>query len=891
MSHPSARDAKADALLDAVRDERRGKLKIFIGAAPGVGKTYAMLSDARELARQGVDVVVGVVETHGRRDTAALLDGLEVLPRRSVEYKGHVLQALDLDALLGRRPQVALVDELAHRNVPGSRHERRWQDVEELLDAGIDVCSTVNIQHLESLNDVVRSITGVRVTETVPDAFVDRARDLVLVDLPARELIERLRQGKVYVPEHASAALANFFTASNLTALRELVIQTVGDRVDADLRDYRVAHGLPQAAPLKRRVLVAIDGRENTEYLVRAARRIAERRQAPLTVAYVDRGDAPREVQSAVIDGFALARRLGADTVTLRGSNVADEVVAWAGQHGVSTVVIGRTRERPLARMVNRTITQQILQKGAHFELTIINTPYRRARARRLDPARVFRRSDAGELAYAAFASLAAVGVAALAESLTTLQSPALVFITAVTAVAVRARRTAAVLSAVLCFLAYDFLFVEPRYSFTIARPDEVVAVVLFLAVALIVGHLAARLRVQLVALRAANEHTQALSALGRKLSAAADGHGAVRATLAALRAALGAETAMLSRADRNAVLTLAAADPPSVLLDATALAAADWAERRQRPAGRHTDTLSSARWWLLPVRPGSVLAASFGEQRELAPEQRELALAMVQDLAQTLERTDLVAQLEAARVSGETERLRAALLSSISHDLRSPLASMIGAASSLIEYDGTLTPDDRRALLEATLSEGQRLDRYIQNLLDMTRLGHGGLSLSRDWVAVEDLVGAVLARLRKFAPGAAIETAFEPGLPLLYVHPALIEQALFNIAENAVKFSPPGEPVRIEAGVAGEHLLIDTVDRGPGIPAAERERIFDPFYTAARGDRGPQGTGLGLAICQGMVGAHGGQVEALPGPDGSGTRVRVRLPLPEPPSADTLSL
>ncbi|NUO77244.1 MAG: DUF4118 domain-containing protein, partial [Lysobacter sp.] len=456
-----ARSAQADALIGELQRQGAGRLTVFLGAAPGVGKTYAMLGRARELQRRGIDTVVGIVETHGRAETGALLDGLEVLPRKRVDYQGRTLQEMDLDALLARRPKLALVDELAHRNAPGSRHERRWQDVAELLDAGIDVYSTVNIQHLESLNDVVHRITGVRVGETVPDALFDRLRDIVLVDLPPRELIERLQQGKVYVPEQAAHALQAFFSPSNLTALRELAMQTAADRVDNDLREAQTARGLP-GVPLRRGVLVAIDGRGQSEYLVRIARRLAERRDAPWTVVTVQTGAAPQDAQQLELDrAFALARRLGGDAVLLHGTSIVDALLDHAARAGASAIVLGRTRERPFARMFNRTLTQQLIQRGAHYELTIVSTPEARAKARRARRplGGLLTRSDAG---LAAIAAALATALAWVAERWIGLDDLSLIFIVAVVVVAARTRMAAAVIAAVLCFFAYNFFFIDP---------------------------------------------------------------------------------------------------------------------------------------------------------------------------------------------------------------------------------------------------------------------------------------------------------------------------------------------------------------------------------------------------------------------------------------------
>ncbi|AVY67839.1 sensor histidine kinase [Xanthomonas translucens] len=885
---PDPRTQQADALIGALQRERGGRLTVFLGAAPGVGKTYAMLSRARQLQQQGSEVVVGVVETHGRAETAALLDGLAVQPRQRVEYRGRILDEMDLDALLARRPPLVLVDELAHRNAPGSRHERRWQDVEELLDAGIDVYSTVNIQHLESLNDVVHRITGIRVSETVPDALFDRLRDIVLVDLPPRELIERLQQGKVYLPEQAGQALQAFFSPSNLAALRELAMQTAADRVDNDLRDSQAAQGRTGVA-LRRRVLVAIDGCGQSDYLVRVARRLAERRGAPWSVVTVQTQAQPEEAWQLEIDrAFALARRLGGDAALLHGASVADALLDHAAHNGVSTLLLGRTRERPLARMINRTLTQQLLQRGAHYELVIISSPEARARARRRwrSPGHWLSRDD---LVFATVASLLAVAVSWIAERWVGIDDLSMVFIVAVVMVAAKTRMAAAVLSALLSFFAYNFFFIEPRYTLHIGARQGVVTVLLFLVAALVAGRLASRLRMQVLALRAVNAQTTALQRLGRELTSAADLGQVLEAGRRALAATLEAEAwVRLQPLEAAHAAAQDGAHDYAPSMAAVDRSAADWSQRHGQATGRFTDTLAGASWWFLPVRHerGAIgvvgLKFATGVQRP-GLEQQRLAEAMVEDIGQAALRTRLVADLESARVSGETERLRSALLSSVSHDLRSPLAAMIGAASSLASYGQAMDTADRHSLLETIQLEGERLDRYIQNLLDMTKLGHTGLTLNRDWIDVDELIGSAARRLQRYQPQVRLDIALAAGLPTLWVHPALVEQAIFNVLENAAKFSPQGEAIRVAAAMVDGRLRIDIGDRGPGIPEDERARIFDMFYSVERGDRGRHGTGLGLTICQGMIGAHGGSVEALPGSDGRGTTIRITLPLIEP--------
>lgn len=898
---------KADALVGELRRQAAGRLTVFLGSAPGVGKTYAMLARARDLHRQGVDVLIGIVETHGRGETQAMADGLPHLARKKVEYQGRTLEEMDLDGLLARKPAIALVDELAHRNAPGSRHERRWQDVEELLDAGIDVYTTVNIQHLESLNDVVHQITGIRVSETVPDSVFERLRDIRLVDLPAQELIERLNQGKVYLPEQAMQALQGFFSPSNLTALRELAMQTVAEHVDADLREKQTARGL-SGVGIQRHVLIAIDGKGQSEYLVRAGARIAERRGAPWSVVSVDTGHSAeaalhaedldrassqfnsmarseQQRQMELDKAFALARSLGGETELLRNTDITQGLLDAAAARGARSIVIGRTRERPIARIFNRTLTQQLLQRGARYELTIVSTPQARQKSRGLYDLRGERLAK-GEPGLILLATVGAVIAAFIAERFVGLEDLSTVFLVAVLLVASRTRMVAAVITAVLCFVAYDFLFIEPRFTLFISAQRGVATVLLFMTAALIAGRLASRLRMQVISLRAANTHATAMQNMARQLSKAADLGQVISASSSVLQSSLNAQAWLRINGESG---------PTAVQgeLSEKDMVAADWSQQHGQASGRYTDTLTNSAWWFLPIRSDQDTIGVVGlrfpsAMGRLSFEQRRLAESMTEDIGQAALRARLVSELEVARVTGETERLRSALLSSVSHDLRSPLSSMIGAADSLSRYGKDMSSEDRQSLLETISVEGERLDRYIQNLLDMTRLGQQGLTLSRDWIGVDELIGSASRRLQRYEPTVKVESDIDPEIGLIHVHPALIEQAIFNVMENAAKFSPPGEPISVQARPAdGNAVRIDISDRGPGIPEDERRRIFDMFYSMERGDRGKQGTGLGLTIVQGIVGAHMGKVEALPGPQGRGTLIRLTLPMGEQPSEE----
>ncbi|MCO6059280.1 sensor histidine kinase KdpD [Pseudomonas sp. MOB-449] len=872
---------RADALLaDAARDGR-GRLKVFLGAAPGVGKTYAMLQAAQAQLLQGVDLRAGVVETHGRAETEALLAGLPQQPLRRFEYRGMQLAEMDLDGILAQPPRLVLVDELAHTNAPGSRHAKRWQDVQELLDAGLDVYTTVNVQHLEALNDQVHDITGVQVRETLPDWVLQEADEILLVDLPPRELLERLREGKVYVPEQARAAIDAFFSQTNLTALRELAMQTAAARVDADLtRRYR-QRGL-EAPAVRGRLLVGIDGDHQAERLVRHASRVAERRHLPWSVVYVDIGGArSEEVRARLQAAQQLADRLGGEVVTLRAESVAKALVQHADERRASLLLVGRSRQRLRRRLLGRGLAERLLYLAEGLEVSVLDTE-----ADRRPPSP--RASHSTRLLDHGLAVLAAIAATALAWAVShmlELPNISLVFLAAVLLVAVRSSLGPALLCAGLSFLAYDFLFIPPTFSFTIARKEDVLTLLFFLLMAGLTGNLASRQRRQFEALRDTQSETTALLDLSRKLTAATDRQAVLNVAVQQFAAWTDVEVCLLSRG-RDGVWKVEAG--VQRLLADQERAAAEWSWQHDQPAGLGTDTLPGGRWWWLPLSGEEGVLALLGvSPRDGAPlpvGRRRLIAALGQPLAQALARAQLAEELEAARLHGETEQLRSALLASVSHDLRTPLTAMRGSIDSLLALGEAIPMADRRELLEGTRDEAERLDRYIQNLLDMTRLGHGGLKLARDWVAPVDIVASALQRLRPVLAALQVETGVPEHLPLLYVHAALIEQALVNVLENAARFSPSQGRLRVAVEADDAELRFSVSDQGPGIPPDERDRIFDMFYTAARGDRGGQGTGLGLAICQGMVGAHGGRVSVGEGLEGRGATLTLHLPLhPQP--------
>jgi len=876
---------RADALLADLPRDGRGRLKVFLGAAPGVGKTYTMLQAAHTQLRQGVRLIAGVVETHGRAETEALLSGLPQQPLVRTEYRGVMLEEMDLDGLLAAKPKLVLVDELAHSNAPGSRHEKRWQDIQELLAAGINVFTTVNVQHLESLNDQVRGITGVQVRETLPDWVLQEADELLLIDLPPRELLERLRDGKVYVPEQARAAIDAFFTQTNLTALRELAMQTAAAQVDNDLAlGYRT---LGQSAPaLRGRLLVGVDGDAHAERLVRHASRVAQRRHLPWSLVHVDNGSVRDEPSRLRLQSAQqLAERLGGEVVLLRAGEVAKTLIQHAAERRASLVLVGQSRQNWRRRLLGGGLAARLLRSAHGLEINVLDRDEEQQVTRTRAPQAVVWFDYAMALVATILATALAWGVA----SVLPLPNISLVFLAAVLLVAVRSSLGPSLACAVLSFLSYDFLFIPPKFSFAIQREEDVLTLLFFLLMAALTGNLAARQRRQLEALRDTQEETSELLDLSRKLTAATDRQAVISAASQHLSGWEELQICLLNR-DGQGGWKVETGGPQT--FSESERAAADWAWQHDQPAGMGTGTLPFGRWWWWPLSaeegPLALLGVCPKEGQTLSGQRRRLLTALSQPLAQALARAQLADDLEAARLHGETEQLRSALLASVSHDLRTPLTSMRGSIDSLLALGEAIPLEDRRELLEGTRDEAERLDRYIQNLLDMTRLGHGALKLARDWVAPADIIGSALNRLRAVLAPLQVSTELPAQLPLLYVHAALIEQALINVMENAARFSPPQGRLQLRAGTTDTELFFSVSDEGPGIPQDERHKIFDMFYTAARGDRGGQGTGLGLAICQGMVGAHGGHIGVDDGIDGHGTCITLFLPLQEQPGIES---
>lgn len=889
MSAPPDRPLP-DALIGQHRRAGRGRLKIFLGASPGVGKTFAMLEEARQRRRAGRDVVAALVETHGRAETAGLLASLEVLPRKPVAYRGQMLHELDLDGLIARRPQLALIDEFAHTNAPGARHPKRWQDVIEVLDAGIDVTTTLNIQHIESLNDVVAAITGVRVQETVPDEALREADEIELIDLPPEELIHRLREGKVYVPEQVGKALENFFTKGNLTALRELALRTAASRVDADMLTYMQANAVKGPWPAQERLLVCVNEAPVARALVRAGKRMADRARIPWIVATVvtPRHEAlGEEARAATAEAQRLAESLGAEVVTLHAeSDVAAELLAFARARNVTRLVIGRPRRRWLAGLLREPVGERLLDRATDFEVTVVAHHALLERRRQAGAEPKPERSWRQPAAMAAEIAVAMAGATLVAWPFwryVPVASIAVVYLIAVLAIAFRRGLAAALAASALGFLTYNFFYTMPYYSLAVEQYEAVVALMVFLVSAVFTGTLASRLKAQVDSMRAAQRRTGTLYDFARKISAATAPDDVLWAAAAHIAASLNCRSLILLP-DAAGSLRQVQGHPAIEELDARAEGAARWAFEKNEPAGAGTTTLPTSAWLFVPLATARAILGVIGVQfrdgaKALTPDTKRLLLAVEDQVAVALERFTLASDLQDARVKAEGDKLRAALLNSVSHDLRTPLVTVIGAITTLAGTEAALKPEDRAELIGTALDEARRLDRYVQNLLDMTRLGHGALEPKRASVDLREIVGRVRADLSRLTEGRPVAVDMPRDLPRVLVDPVLIGQALANVMENAAKYAPPESPIAITARTEGAMVRLTVTDEGPGIAPGDRDRVFDPFHRAARGDGAPAGTGLGLAIVRGFVEAHGGTVAIGAGPGGRGAAVSMTLP------------
>ncbi len=882
-----------DALLADVRREeeraRRGKLTIFFGSAPGVGKTYAMLESARIEREEGRDVVVGLVETHGRYDTGALLLGLELLPRKRFDYRGMKLEELDVDAALARRPGLILVDEIAHSNAPGSRHTKRWQDIEELLGAGIDVYTTLNVQHLESLNDVVAQITHVIVRETVPDSVFESADDVRLIDLPIDELLERLREGKVYLPEQAARARDSFFREGNLIALRELALRLTAQRVDAQMREYREKHGIDRTWAVAERVLVCVSPSPASERLLRGARRLAGRLQADWIAAYVETPAALRLSavdRKRVNDHLRLAQSLGAETVTLSGPRAAEAVTRFARSRNVTRIVVGKPTHPSWRDWLRSSFLDQVVRLSDDIEvhvlagqgLRIAPSPARRDEPRR----RVF--EPAGFVAAAA-AVCATTAIGRFVFVGAQLADVVMLYLLGIVLVSLRWGLWPSLIAAILSVIGLDYFFIPPFHTFAVSDVSHVTTFAVMFFVAVVISGLTKLVRDQGEAAREREIRTASLYSLSGALARAKTTADVAAAGAHHVHDVFGVRATVLVPGPSGHLITPPKTGAWSFVPDEKELSVAEWSWHNTRPAGAGTDTLPSSKGWYLPLEASGakvgVLGLELEPDRLETHDQRQHVVAFAGQIAGALERTRLAERAHQAQLRVEAEQLRNALLSSVSHDLRTPLAVITGAASMLL--DSNVGSAVQHELAETVLVEAELLNRLVRNLLDMTRLEAGAVEVNKEWQPIEEAVGAALERVDRIVRDRTIITDLPADLPLVPYDSILLQQVLVNLLENAVKYTPPDSEISVSARASANEIEIEVADRGPGLPSGEESKIFSKFYRAERGRGG--GVGLGLTICKGIVDAHGGRIWAE-NREGGGASFRFTLPIEGTPPA-----
>jgi two-component system, OmpR family, sensor histidine kinase KdpD len=884
-----------EALLEAARreDSRVGRLKIFVGAAPGVGKTYEMLQSAHARQKAGADVVVGVVETHGRAETETLLQGLEVLPRKRLEYKDQILEEMDLDALIARHPQIALVDELAHTNAPGSRHPKRYLDVEELLSRGIDVYTAVNIQHLESLNDVVAQITHVRVRETVPDSIFDRADAIELIDLTPDDLIQRLKEGKVYVPRQAERALEHYFSPGNLTALRELALRRTAERVDEQLLTHMQANAIAGPWAAGERVLVCVSEDPRAAGLVRYAKRLADRLHAPWTAISIETTRSLQltdEQRDRLADTLRLAEALGGEALTIpaAGRRIADDVINFAHANNVTQIIIGKSTRSRWFEIMRGSVVHELVRRAGNISVHVIpGDELPAVPTVKKDAVQTAARPEPFD-AKPYLMALVIVAIGLLAAELIQpwfgIENVDLVFLTAVVSVAVRYGLWPSLLASVAASLCYNFFFLPPVYTFTITDPTNIAAFFFFMLIAVLVSNVAARVRTQADSAIGRVRTTESLYAFSRKLAGTATLDDVLWAT--AYQTALMLRVRVVLLLPEDGVLTVKAGYPPEDELDKADLAAANWAWGNDRPAGRGSDTLPGAKRLFLPMRTGRGPIGVIGIDDDrtgplLTPDQRRLLDALVDQGALAIERVLLVEDMDRVKRTVESDRLRSALLTSISHDLKTPLASVLGAASTMRDLSSGLTDTQKRDLLATVIDESERLNRFIANLLDMTKLESGAIVPNTARHDIGEIVGSALRRAGKILVRHKVSLELAADLPMLELDAVLFEQVLFNLLDNAAKYAPADTTISIRGSREKDSIVLQILDEGAGIPPAELESVFDKFYRAQKGDHVRPGTGLGLAISRGFVEAMHGTISAANRSDRSGAVLTIRLPVP----------
>jgi two-component system sensor histidine kinase KdpD len=875
-----------DKLLARVQAEEeqqgRGKLKIFLGYAAGVGKTYAMLEAAHQRKRENVDLVIGYVETHKRAETETLVAGLEIIPRRQVLYHNVQILEMDIDAILARKPQLVLVDELAHTNAPGSRHPKRYLDVLELLDSGIDVYTTLNVQHLESLNDVVAQITGTLVRETIPDSVLDSVTDIEVIDLPPEELLKRLKEGKVYIPEQAERAIEKFFRKGNLTALREMMMRRAAERVDNQMRDYMRTESIPGPWAAGDRLLVCIGPGTLSERLVRTTRRLADELNAKWYAVYIETPGQVRlsqEKRDRVANMLQLAEELGARSLSLPGRSVSETVLDYARRHNVTKIIIGKPVRPPWLELLRGSVVDKLVHGSGAIDLYMVTSdaePVKPGVPEDWRPHQPWPR-----YILAILLAAAATGVSSLIFPFISPTNLVIVYLLAVVLAAFYLGRGPAILTSILSVVAFDFFFITPRFSMAISDSEYLLTFVGLLVVGLIISHLTALVREQAESAQGREAQTVALYELGKDLTVTAKLTDIVKTVITQIGQTFGRDVAIFLPGEDGQLKVYA--NSPELTIADNELAVADWSFQRGQVAGRGTNTLPDASMRYQPLRTtrgvvGVLAVRPMDAGHHLTHDQRRTLDTFANQVAMAIERVRLAEQAHQAEILEITDKLQSALLNSISHDLRTPLVSITGALSSLSDDTLNLNDVSRRSLIDTAREEADRLNRLVANLLDMTRLEAGAVRIHKDVCDVQDVIGSALEQLNSRLDKHPVMIDASPELPHISIDFILISRVLVNVIDNAIKYSPPEAPIEIRAQAANAYMEITVADRGSGIPKEDLTRIFDKFYRVQRPDS-ITGTGLGLAISKGIVEAHGGFMVAENRSDG-GSIITLALPI-----------
>jgi two-component system sensor histidine kinase KdpD len=878
-----------DKLLANIREEERkrerGHLKIFFGYAAGVGKTYAMLEAAHQRKAENIDVVVGYVETHQRTETENMLRGLEVIPPLYFQYRGIQLQEMDVDQVLKRKPQLVLVDELAHSNAPGSRHAKRFQDVEELLAAGINVYTTLNIQHLESLNDVVAQITGTKVRETIPDRIIDEVTDIELIDLPTDELLHRLKEGKVYIPEQAERAIEKFFRQGNLTALRELTMRRAAERVDDLMLEYMGKRLIPGPWPANERLLVCVSPGATSERLIRTARRLADELKAEWYAIFVEtpgQGRMNTEERDRVDHMLRLAEELGAKTVTIPGTSVSETVTNFARNQNISKIIVGKSQRSRLVELFRSSIADQLIDKSNLIDVYFVSSDSggepnkaKKQPERFLRPHRPWSRYFLG-IALVALAT----GLCALIAPYISPTNLVVIYILSTVEAALFLGRGPAILASILSVMAFDFFFVPPSMTLAVNDTEYILTFIGLISISLVISYLTAQVREQADAAQRREAQTSALYELGRDLTAAVGLEAVAETIIVHIGQIYNREVALFLAFKGELKLYKAS---QGLLVSEHALAVANWVFQNEKQAGRGTDTLPDASMYYQPLKTtrgviGVIGIKPSGEKTFLSPDQRKILDAYANQVALAIEGAQLVELAHQSELLEATERLQSALLNSISHDLRTPLVSITGALSSLEETNPVMDEEVKHSLIETAREEAERLNRLVGNLLDITRLEGGVMQLHLEACDIQELIGSALEQIGPSLKGRQVNVEISPNIPLVSLDFVLFSRVLVNVIDNALKYSPPDKPIDILARLSNHELVISIRDKGEGIPPEDLERIFDKFYRVQRPDN-VSGTGLGLSICKGIVEAHHGTIRAENRPEGGAIFI-IRVPL-----------